>query len=74
MEDTNGIRASLEELGLNTEQIDEVIPLIVKRAAPEEASPSSVDDLKEQMREEEDCYKKAALAAKIISIRLDGDY
>ena len=75
MEDNNNTRARLEELGLSTEQIDEVTQLMAKKAQPEESDvPSGIDELKEQLKSETDYIKRASLAAKIISLSLDEGY
>ena len=74
METTTDIRSRLAEVGLTESQIDDVLPLLKKEAHPEEIAPSSVQELRDKMDAEEDYVKRAALAAKIISLSLDGTY
>lgn len=70
----NEIRAKLEELKLTTEQIDDLIPLLVEPVPTEQEVPVSIQDLKSQMALEKDYVKRAALAAKIISLSLESEY
>lgn len=70
----NDIRAKLEELKLTTEQIDDLIPLLVEPVPTEQEVPVSIQGLKDQMALEKDYTKRAALAAKIISLSLDSEY
>lgn len=74
MESPNIIRSRLEEIGLTQGQIDDVLPLLVKEPSPEKEVVSSIQELKRQMSEEEDYTKRAAIAAKIISLSLDTEY
>lgn len=69
--DIDTVRARLEEIGLKDDQIEEILPLL----AAEEAKPadnsglrSSLLDIHLAMQNEGDWRKRAALAAKIISL------
>lgn len=72
----NEIRSHLEELGLSGEQIDSVLPLLVdkKEVPPHGMPPSSVEDLRNLLLIEPDYKKRAAIAARIISINLERGY
>jgi hypothetical protein len=74
MENTTDIRGRLEEIGLSEDQINDVLPLLTREASPEKEVPLSVQELRDKMDAEEDYTKRAALAAKIISLSLDSTY
>ena len=75
MENTTDIRSRLAEVGLTESQIDDVLPLLIQKAPTEESEgPSFIEGLRRQMDAEEDYTKRAALAARIISLSLEGDY
>lgn len=65
----------LQELGLNQEQIDVLMVMLEKTPTHGEEVSSSIQDIKDQMKEEQDYTKRAAMAAKIISLSLEqGEY
>lgn len=67
------LRIRLEDIGLNSEQIEEVLPLlgIQNVEAPNDAVLSAyTGDLRARLETETDPVKRAVLAAKIISADL----
>lgn len=74
MEDINDIRGHLEEIGLTQSQIDEVLPLLVdvnETPAEKEASRLLEEELRSELVIEPDWRKRAAIAARLISLSLD---
>lgn len=71
----NDTISKLQEIGLTQTQIDDLMPLLEKKAPPEEGvGPSSVEELRNIMLTETDYIKRAQLAARIISISLEEGY
>jgi len=73
-EDDGNTRARLEELGLTQDQIDDLTPLLAKQVSTEQEVPVSIQDLRTKLAIEADYTKRAVLAARIISLSLDGEY
>lgn len=70
--DPDTVRTRLQEIGLNDDQIEEVLPLLADQAGPADSGgplPSSTT-LTMALRDEPDWRKRAVLAAQIISASL----
>lgn len=71
--DETSVRSRLEEIGLNDEQIADVLPFIADVAHPADTSGvrATQEMIFEQLQHEPDWRKRASLAARLISISTD---
>jgi len=72
--DPDSVRIRLQEIGLNDDQIEEVLPLLsTEQTKPADDSGllSSTAELTIAIQNEPDWRKRAALSAKIISLSID---
>lgn len=66
--DSNSIRTRLQEIGLNDEQVEEILPLVGETERPAAGgSLPSTEELIIAMQNEPDWRKRASLAARLIS-------
>lgn len=73
--DSDPSRNRLEELGIDPDDAEEVLSLLVEKKAPaEQGVPSLVDELRAKLSLESDPTKRAILAAKVISLSLEDGY
>lgn len=72
--DENDARTRLMEVGLSEDQINEVLPFIVQpkqQPAVSSGLSAAITSLEQSLVDEPDWRKRAATAARIISLRLD---
>lgn len=72
--DENEVRARLEDIGLNEEQIADVLPLVATphaEPAVESGLRAAQEEMYQRIQDEPDWRKRAAMAARMISLTLE---